>query len=241
MPTRRPGLPKKQPVSEAARPVSKPEQSPAAASEPPNDNIDDKTTVRVVDKRWWARESNSTTHETEDSKSDKPAYVEELERKVADLERELADRDVTLTEYAQKYKDATRDFDQTRDRLRRELAKDVDREMRGVLSSFLEIIDNLDRAIAAAAHEAEDGNAMLKGVQLVRGQFLATFGRYGVKQLDAAGQLFNPNFHDALSTVSVTDQSQDNLIVTVVKPGYLVNDDVLRPASVTVGKLAVKG
>ena len=226
-------------MSETARPASKPERNPEAGSDRPNDNIDEQTTVRVVDKRWWARESSAVAHESEDRKSVRPSYVEELERKVADQERELADRDAMLSEYAQKYKDVTRDFNQTRDRLRRELAKDVARQIRGVLSAFLEIIDNLDRAIAAA-HETEDGNAMLKGVQLVRDQFLKTFGRYGVKQLDADGQPFDPNFHDAMSTVPVTDQSQNNMVVTVVKPGYLVNSDVLRPASVTVGKLVVK-
>ncbi len=228
-------------MSEPVRPVSELERDPAEDSDQPNDVVDEPT-VRVIDKRWWARESNATDSEGSDGESGRPAYVEELKQRLADLERKLSDKDALLADYAGKYKDAARDFEQTRDRLRRELAKDVERETRRVLSSFLEVVDNLDRAIDAATREDEapDGgrgrDAMLEGVRLVREQFLATLERYDVKPLDADGQPFDPNLHDALSTVPVTDAAQDNVVVTVVKPGYVVNGDVLRPASVIVGK-----
>jgi molecular chaperone GrpE len=57
----------------------------------------------------------------------------------------------------------------------------------------------------------------------------------------ALGLSFDPNIHDALSMVPVTDPSKDNIVITVVKPGYFVNDDLLRPASVIVGKIPTQG
>jgi len=189
--------------------------------------------VRIVDKRWWARDETGAADDTH--RSDKPAYVEELERK-------LADKETMLAELRGRYKEATRDFEQTRERLRRELAKEVERETRGVLGAFLDVVDNLDRAIEAGREISADtaDTVLLKGVVLVRDQFLATLDRHGVTRIEAADEPFDPNVHDALSTVPVTDPTRDNIVVAAVKPGYRVGDDVLRPASVTVGKLEVE-
>ena len=188
--------------------------------------------IRVVAKRWWARGSDEA--EGEERRSDKPTSVE-------DVERQLAEKDARLKEYADRFKQAANDFDQTRDRLRREMAKDVEREKRSILAVFLDVVDNLDRAIAAGRDEAATENtttdALLQGVALVRDQCLAMLGRYEVTQIDAASQVFNPTVHEALSTVPVADPKQENVVVAVIKPGYLMGKDVLRPASVIVGKL----
>ena len=192
---------------------------------------EDKPDVRVIDRRWWARSDDSGDGQV--GRSDKPSYIE-------DLERQLVDKDQLLQDYAAKYKTAASEFDETRARLRREVAKDVDREKRTVLVSFLEVADNLDRAIEAS-HEASADNpgalSMLKGIEMVRQQLLTTLHAYGVVPIDAAGQTFDPNQHDAVSTAPVTDAAQEDVVIDVVKPGYSINKDVLRPAAVTVGKL----
>lgn len=188
-------------------------------------------TVRVVDKRWWARSEEDADASPDGEASGKPAYVQ-------DLERQLAAKDALLAESAAKYEGAAGDFDQVRERLRRESAKDVEREKRVVLGAFLEVVDNLERAVEAGAGDAPgSGEALLKGVDLVRDQCLATLSRFGVTQVDALGQPFDPNVHDALSTTPVQDAAQHDVVVAVVKPGYMVGEDALRPASVTVGKL----
>ena len=192
--------------------------SPGAEVPPP-----EHPPVRVVDKRWWAREQAGG-----EEGSTKPSYVEELER-------QLADKDELLKNYAAKYKEATQEFEHTRNRVRREVTKDVERERRKVLAAFLDVIDNLDRAIEAGQSQAAD-NALLRGVELVRQQFLATLDRYGVTPIEASGEAFDPTSHDAISTVPVNDVKLDNVVIDVVKLGYRVGDEVLRPVSVTVGK-----
>ena len=72
---------------------------------------------------------------------------------------------------------------------------------------------------------------------MVRQQFLATFDGHGVQPIDAAGEPFDPNLHDAVSTVPVTETDREGRVIDVVTPGYRVEDEVLRPARVTVGKL----
>ena len=60
---------------------------------------------------------------------------------------------------------------------------------------------------------------------------------HGVTPIAADGQPFDPNLHDALSIIPVTESNREDMVIDVVKPGYQINDEVLRPASVTVGKL----
>ena len=182
--------------------------------------------IRVVDKRWWARENGGGG----DAPSGKPSYVE-------DLERQLADKDDLLQGATARCQEAVAELERTRERLRREAAKDISREVRRVLASFLDVVDNLDRAVAVQPPDGADWEgSVLQGVGLVREQFLAALERHGVTRFDAAQEPFDPTRHDALSTVPVTDGGQDNLVVEVVKPGYLIDGEVLRPASVAVGR-----
>lgn len=183
--------------------------------------------LRVVDRRWWAREDGGGGGEP---RSSKPSYVE-------DLERRLAEKEALLADHADRRRQAAAEFEQTRDRLRRESAKEVEREKRLVLASFLEVVDNLDRAVAVQDDDpGRRAGSVIEGVVLVREQFLAALERHGVTRLDAAGRPFDPNLHEAIATEPVSDPAQDDAVMEVVKPGYLIDGDVLRPASVTVGK-----
>jgi molecular chaperone GrpE len=182
--------------------------------------------VRVVDRRWWAQGGDSGDAE---APSLKPTYVEELERR-------LADKDAQLQATIAKYRAAAAEFDDARARLRKEVAKDVERGRRAMLAELLEVVDNLDRAIDAARAAGTEG-ALLQGVELVHQQFLATLEGFGVTRVGALGLPFDPARHEAVTTVPIADPAQDHTIVGVVKHGYAVGDEVLRPALVAVGQL----
>src|SRR5262249_59046075 len=99
---------------------------------------------------------------------------------------------------------------------------------------MLEILDNLDRAVDAAGSGSPD--ALLKGVDLVRRQFLAKLESLGVTRIDAASQPFDPGLHDAITIVPVSSPEQDGLVIGIIRHGYRIGEDVLRPAGVAVGK-----
>ena len=110
-----------------------------------------------------------------------------------------------------------------------------------MLAAFLDVVDNIERAIEAARLAADENpttGRLVEGVELVKQQFLSTLQGFGVKSIVAAGQRFDPNLHDAVSTVPVDQPEQADVVIDVIKVGYAIGDDVLRPASVTVGKLA---
>jgi len=190
--------------------------------------------VRVVDRRWWAREAGSD--QPEQSASTKPTYVEDLEKRLADVTAQLQ---ASLTDRRQQVEE----FDQSRARLRRDVAKDIERGRRALLADFLDVLDNLDRALTAARDGGDntDGTragTLVRGVELVREQFRQKLQAAGATPIAALGAPFDATQHDAVSTAPVDDPSQDGVVVSVLKEGYAVGNEILRPASVVVGKHA---
>ena len=181
--------------------------------------------VKVVDRRWWARGDDGGAPA---ERSTKPTYIEELEQ-------QLAEKDRIAQEYIAKYRQAAAEFEDSRLRLRREIAKDVERGRREILADLLDVVDNLDRAIDAA-RQSPSPEALLQGVEMVRRQFLSKLEGLGVRRMDAAGADFDPAKHEAISTVPAATPDQDGQVVGVVRHGYTIGDDVLRPASVAVAK-----
>lgn len=191
---------------------------------------DQEPQVRVVDRRWWARDEAG---EAADAAARKPTYVEELER-------QLADNNARMQELIGEHRRAQEEFEQARTRIRRDIGREVERGKRAILTELLEVVDNLDRAVAAAADQASPDEAALerlvRGVELVRDQFLAKLLTFGVTRVAVLGETFDATRHEAVTTTPVTDAAADGMVVAVIKEGYAIGDEVLRPASVVVGK-----
>jgi molecular chaperone GrpE len=184
--------------------------------------------VKVIDRRWWARGEDGVSPAAE--RSTKPTYVEELER-------QLAEKDRIAQEYIAKYRQAAAEFEESRLRLRREISKDIERGRREILADLLEVVDNLDRAVESA-RQAGSADALLQGIEIVRRQFLSKLEGFGVRRIDVEGHAFDPMRHEAVSTVPAAAPDDDGRVVGVVRHGYTIGDDVLRPASVAVAKTA---
>jgi molecular chaperone GrpE len=184
--------------------------------------------VKVVDRRWWARPDDGTAPEPRGGS--KPTYVE-------DLERQLAEKDRIAQEYIAKYRQASTEFEESRLRLRREISKDIERGRREILADLLEVVDNLDRALDAA-RQSPSPEALLQGVEMVQRQFLAKLEGLGVRRIDVSGAAFDPSQHEAVATVPARTAGEDGHVVGVVRHGYTIGSEILRPASVAVAKTA---
>ena len=184
--------------------------------------------MRVVDRRWWARgESDDSAEETPPRK---PTVVEDLEQQLADAREQVQ---AVLTDHRR----ATDEFEQVKVRIRRDVAREVERTRRTVLAEMLEVVDNLDRAIAASRNPggADASETLLRGVELVRDQFLATLEAFGVARVDVLGNPFDPQLHEAVSMAPVSDAAQHGVVIAVAREGYAIGEELLRPASVVVG------
>ena len=184
--------------------------------------------VKVVDRRWWANADPSAPASDASSTPLKPTYVEQLEQQVAE-------KDKQIQEYLGKYRQASSEFEEMRLRLRREISKDIERTRREILSELLEVVDNLERAIEAAKR-SPSAETLLQGVDMVRRQFLSKLEGLGVKPIASNDGRFDPTVHEAVTTVPATSADQDGMIVGVIRPGYRIGEDVLRPAAVAVAR-----
>ena len=156
----------------------------------------------------------------------KPDGKDDLEAKIAALEKDKK-------ENWDRYLRAAADLENLRKRQKREL-DDARLETKGkVLKEMLPVVDNLERAIEHAT-QAAGGNPIIDGVQLVLRQFLTAFERLDVTPIEAGGQPFDPNLHEAISQQE-SDQPAGT-IIQVLQRGYRSGDRLLRPALVVVAK-----
>jgi molecular chaperone GrpE len=150
----------------------------------------------------------------------------ELEARIASLEKEKKDN-------WDRYLRAAADLENLRKRQKREV-DDAKLESKGrVLKEMLPVVDNLERAIEHATAQAGT-NPIIEGVQLVLRQFLTAFERLDVMPVEAAGQPFDPNLHEAISQQE--SDAPPGTVVQVLQRGYKSGDRLLRPALVVVAK-----
>jgi molecular chaperone GrpE len=97
---------------------------------------------------------------------------------------------------------------------------------------LLPVLDNLDRALAAARQAGEAG-PLVQGVGLVQTQLLDLLRRHGITPIEALDQPFDPNQHQAVMQ-QPTAERPPNTVVQVLEQGFLIQDRVLRPAKVVV-------
>jgi molecular chaperone GrpE len=159
----------------------------------------------------------------------------EIERLKAERDAEIKRRDEIIAQRDAKLAGARDEVEKAKDRLTRDADKRLTERAKKLLLEFVEVLDDLDRAIAAA-RELDHNPAVIDGVELVRKRFLRELEEHGVTHLPAMGQPFDPNLHEAMAAVPVTDASQDGVVVGVIREGYLFGDAPLRPAGVAVGK-----
>jgi len=118
----------------------------------------------------------------------------------------------------------------------RERQDAVERTRRQMLMLVLGVVDNLERAMAYGnGHGAGAAGALIEGLRIAHRQILDQLRAIGVRSIDVAGKRFDPRLHEAVGVVPPKHPEQDGgMIADEVLRGYLLNDDVLRPARVTV-------
>lgn len=105
-----------------------------------------------------------------------------------------------------------------------------------VLSGLLEVVDNLDRTVdAISGDEDEKVKNIYSGIEMVRTQFLNVLKANGLEQVNALGEIFDPNFHEAMAQ-QPAEGKQDQEVIQVFQHGYTLNGRLLRAAKVVIAK-----
>lgn len=136
----------------------------------------------------------------------------------------------------ERYVRAVADLENYKKRAARERSDAVSYANQSLLQKLLPILDNFEAAQAAADAAPENSVQSLKsGVAMIQSQLKSALAEAGLEEIDAAGQPFNPNWHEAVSeqeSVEVPDQH----VLQQLRKGYKFRDRLLRPATVIVAK-----
>jgi len=189
--------------------------------------------IRVNDRRRVGREDAAPEAEGEAASepSLKPSYVEELEARARAAEQKAAD---VQTRFEQVRAELKRETDEVRQRLSRTADERVTREKANFIAALLPVIDNLQRALEAA----ESGGTVESLTGGLRGTisgFESALAQAGAEPVDAAGQPFDPELHEAVDTAEV-GPDEDGRVVEQYSRGYRLGSQLLRPARVRVGR-----
>jgi len=125
------------------------------------------------------------------------------------------------------------EFDNYRRRAEREKAEAMERGKQAVLLATLEVLDNIERALATGRAEGGTLADFLAGVELIQRQVMDSLSSFGVKPIPAVGEIFDPTVHEAIAT-DATDEYKPNTVLAELKRGYKLGDRLLRPAMVRV-------
>ena len=162
--------------------------------------------------------------EPEDQASEEVVEIEEDLGELVEVDL-AAERDQYLA-LAQR---TQADFENYRKRVARESAAALQRGVAKLAKELLPALDNLDRALDAAATD----DPLLDGVRLVRGELSAGLARVGIESFGAVGDTFDPVEHEAVAQQPV-DGAESGSVVEVYQPGYRLGASIIRPARVLV-------
>jgi len=161
----------------------------------------------------------------------KPSYVEELEARTKAAERQVQE---VQSRFDQLRQQLQRETDETRQRLNRSADERAAASKARFIESLLPVMDDLERAIDAAAKEPSN-DSILQGVRSIANRFAGALASAGVEPIAAVGEQFNPELHEAVDTEE-TDPEMDGIVIDEYSRGFRMGDRLLRPARVKVGR-----
>ncbi len=152
--------------------------------------------------------------------------VEKIQARLEEKTREAA-------ENLDKWLRARAEFENFKKRAQRERADTIKFGNETLLQAMLPALDNLSRAIVEGK-KTKEIDSLLEGVEMTYRQFLSILERYGVRPIQAVGEFFNPEKHEALAHQE--NEEEPHKVIAEVEKGYLFHDRLLRPSKVIVSK-----
>lgn len=155
--------------------------------------------------------------------------AEQLKTQLAEAERKAA-------ENWDKFLRASAELENVRRRVERESATLHKYALERILGELIVVNDSLELGMKAAAGDEK----AVEGLQLIQKQFWTVLERHGVSVVDPAGEPFNPDLHQAVSTMESADAKPGH-VLSVMQKGYRLHERLLRPAMVVVAKATTTG
>jgi molecular chaperone GrpE len=198
---------------------------------------DDDPEIRVTDRRriQLDDDENADRKAVVETPNLKPSYVEELEMRARAAEQKTQE---VQSRFEQLRKQLQGETDETRQRLNRAADERAQREKADFIAGLLPVLDNLQRA-TEAAETSDSTEVIAEGIRRTASSFENALAAAGVEPIDAVGETFDPELHEAVETVEVAPEDEGKVIAQHTR-GYRIGDRLLRPARVKVGRYSEK-
>ncbi len=192
---------------------------PGASAEDSTDTADDSASPEDASRR-----------PTLDDLLARMAEKNELNARLTKQNQEQEDK---LKELNDKWLRSAAEFENYRKRIRKEWELLKHQSRAEVILEILNVMDDFERAFAAA--EEAESSGFVDGIRLIYNNLTQVMEKIGVREMDAHHTPFDPNFHMAIAQIE-SDSLDPGVVAEVVQKGYLLDDTVIRPASVIVAK-----
>ncbi len=185
--------------------------------------------------------SHKHSHDNNPFKNDSDLFKDKSEETKQETEQEnkKSDDNDKLTELQEKYDNLNQqyirlaaDFDNYRKRQAQEKEELLKYGAENALKKLIEVLDNFERG-QKALENVDDCKQVKDSFNLVYKQVCDSLAKLGLEKIDAEGQSFDPNFHEAVMRTP-TDEHPENTIINELQKGYKLGDKVLRPSLVNV-------
>ena len=173
-------------------------------------------------------EASKETEEPQDTKD-----TESKEKKKFFAKKEKKDKkDEKIEELTDRLTRQMAEFDNFRKRTEREKSQMYEIGAKDIIEKILPVIDNFERGLAAVPEESKE-DPFVEGMEKIYKQIMTTLEGVGVKPIEAVGQEFNPDFHNAVMHVE-DEEAGENIITEEFQKGYMYHDSVVRHSMVKV-------
>lgn len=171
----------------------------------------------------------------EEQKSSNNEEQEEDKEQNSKKDQEAESAEEKFHKLNEKYLRLAAEYDNYRKRTLKEKMDLVKNAGEDILSNFLPIIDNIDRA-KKSVDETEDIESVKEGIDLIHKNLKDFIASRGVKEIDAIGKEFDTDLHEAVTKIPAPEEDLKGKVIDVIEKGYKLNDKVIRYAKVVVGE-----
>ncbi len=171
-------------------------------------------------------------HKIETEEDGKPeAASPDNSSAITELEKQLAEAQSQSAEYKDGWQRSVAEFQNYRRRVDIENKETYQNAVGNIIKRYLPVLDDLERALAARPANL----AWVDGIELIYHKLQSILEAEGLKRIEAEGQMFDPNFHEAILQEPSEDH-ESGRIIAVVQNGYMLGERVIRPAQVRVAQ-----
>lgn len=183
------------------------------------------------DENVTSTEETAETAENADAEASE-ADSEDPDKKKSFFKKKKDKKDEQIEDLNDRLRRQMAEFDNFRKRSEKEKSQMFDMGARSIIEKVLPVVDNFERGLAAVPEDQKD-DAFVTGMDKVYKQLMTEFDSIGVKPIEALGQEFNPDLHNAVMQVE-SDEYEPGVVAQELQKGYMYKDTVVRHSMVAV-------